>query len=178
MACSVYGAQYLLEAMFKTGRDDYAVGLMSARTQRSWWHMIELGSTLTLEAWDPEFKPNLDWNHAWGAAPANLISRFVLGVQPIKPGYAELLIAPQLGSLKWARGQVPTPLGPVTVNAASGDTFKLEVNIPPNAKARIEVPARANRKVMLDGKPVAATAENQIVHVDVVEAGRHTIESR
>src|SRR5438093_9607275 len=45
MACSVYGAQYLLEALFGVGRDDYAVQLMTARTERSWWHMIELGST-------------------------------------------------------------------------------------------------------------------------------------
>ena len=29
--------------------------------------MIRVGSTITLEAWDNKFKPNQDWNHAWGA---------------------------------------------------------------------------------------------------------------
>ena len=36
--------------------------------------------TLTTEAWDGIYKPNLDWNHAWGAAAGNLIVRRLLGV--------------------------------------------------------------------------------------------------
>jgi hypothetical protein len=90
MACSVYGAQYLLEALFAAGRDKYAVELMAARTGRSWWHMIESGSTMTWEAWDAQAKNNLTWNHAWGAAPANILSRYVLGVRPVEPGYKKL----------------------------------------------------------------------------------------
>lgn len=178
MACSVYGAQYLLEALFEAGRDKYAIQLMTAKTKRSWWHMIELGSTMTLEAWDAEFKSNLTWNHAWGAAPANIISRHVLGVRAAEPGYKTLLIAPQLGDLKWAKGKVPTALGPVTVNATNGDIFRTEVSIPSNSKARVEVPHRAAGKVSLDGKPVAASAEGQLLCVDLIEAGKHTIESR
>jgi len=178
MAGSVYGAQYLLEALFTAGRSDTAIQLMTARTKRSWWHMIEQGSTMTTEAWDVEFKKNLTWNHAWGAVPANIISRFVLGVRPIQPGYSEILIAPQLGTLKWARGQVPTPLGPVSVNAMNRDVFKLMVNIPSHAKARIEVPRRAAGQVVLDGKPIATTARNQTLIIGFIEPGSHVIESR
>ena len=69
--------------------------------------------TMTTEAWDVEFKKNLTWNHALGAAPANIISRFVLGVRPLEPGYARILIAPQPGTLKWVRGKVRLH-GPVT----------------------------------------------------------------
>ncbi len=178
MACSVYGAQYLLEALFIAGRSDAAIQLMTSHSERSWWHMMELGSTMTTEAWDVEFKKNLTWNHAWGAAPANIISRFVLGVRPIQPGYSEILIAPQLGTLKWARGQVPTPLGPLTVKAMNGDVFRLEVNVPPNSKAHIEIPRRAAGQVILDGKPIAATVRDQTLTIDFLEAGSHVIESR
>ncbi len=177
MACSVYGAQYLLEALFASGRGNAAIQLMTARTKRSWWHMIELGSTMTLEAWDAEFKKNLTWNHAWGAAPANVLSRFVLGVRPIRPGYSEMLIAPQLGTLNWVRGRVPTPLGPVTVNAANGDVFKIEVSIPRGSKARIQLPRRAGGQIMLDGKLIAATAEGPILSIGFIEPGTHVIES-
>jgi alpha-L-rhamnosidase len=178
MACSVYGAQYLLEALFNAGRSDAAVQLLTAKTKRSWWHMIELGSTMTTEAWDVEFKKNLTWNHAWAAAPANVISRFVLGVRPTRPGYSEMLIAPQLGLLNWARGQVPTPLGPVTVTATNGDDFKLEVNLPRNSKVRIKVPRRAVGQVLLDGKVIEATAESQMLTINFNEPGRHIIQSR
>ena len=178
MACSVYGAQYLLEALFTAGRSDAAIQLMTARTKRSWWHMLEQGATMTTEAWDVDFKKNLTWNHAWGAAPANILSRFVLGVQPARPGYSEILIAPQLGTLEWARGQVPTPLGPVTVAATNGDVFNLEVNLPPNSTARIKVPRRTVGQVVLDGKIIEATTEDQLLVIRFNERGRHTIQSR
>lgn len=177
MACSVYGAQYLLEALFAAGRDDTAVKLMAARTQRSWWHMIESGSTMTWEAWDVQFKNNLTWNHAWGAAPANILSRYVLGVRPVEPGYKKLLIAPRPGSLAWVRGKVPTPLGSVTLNITNAATFKLEIDLPAGARVAVVLPSRKEHQVLLDGKPVAATPDGQALRVDV-PSGRHLLESR
>src|SRR5207253_8512957 len=69
MACSVYGAQFLMDAVFDNGGADQAITLMIAPGDRSWRHMVEdVGTTMTLEAWDQKYKPNQDWNHAWGAA--------------------------------------------------------------------------------------------------------------
>ncbi len=28
--------------------------------------MVDTGATITWEAWDQKYKPNQDWNHAWG----------------------------------------------------------------------------------------------------------------
>lgn len=178
MACSVYGAQYLLEALFGAGRSDAAVQLMTARTTRSWWHMMELGSTMTLEAWDAKFKPNLTWNHAWGAAPANIISRFVLGVRPLEPGCAKILIAPQPGNLKWARGKVPTAVGPVEVAVENAAIFQVQVEIPPGAKARIVLPRRPDGKMILDGKDISAASDGEALMVEDVGPGRHVLASQ
>ena len=74
MACSVYGAQFLMDALFNAGAEDDAISLMTAPGDRSWRHMVDdVGTTITLEAWDQKYKPNQDWNHAWGAAPANVL---------------------------------------------------------------------------------------------------------
>lgn len=116
MACSVYGAQYLLEAVYRLGDPAYAVGLMTAEHDRGWLNMIRAGSTVTLEAWDIRYKLNLDWNHAWGAVPANILPRFVAGVTPEAPGFAKTRIAPRPGGLKRIDAKVPTPRGPVTVS--------------------------------------------------------------
>lgn len=177
MACSVYGAQYLLEALFESGHSDAAIQLMTAHTECSWWHMIELGSTMTLEAWDAKFKKNLDWNHAWGAAPANIISRFVLGVRPLEPGYARMLIAPQPGNLQWVRGKVPTAVGPVGVDINNGTTFRIAVVLQPGATAQIIVPRRPAGTVSLDGKAVPAVAKGETFVLDGVGSGGHVIES-
>lgn len=127
MVCSVYVAQYLLEALFRAGRSAAAVRLMTARGKNSWLGMKEQGATMTMEAWNLEDKHNLDWNHAWGAAPLNVIPRFVLGVRQLEPGCAKILVHPQLGGLHSVTGKVPTVRGPVSVEVVRD---RLTVTLP------------------------------------------------
>lgn len=137
MACSVYAAQYLMEALFTAGEAEYALSLMTAPGDRSWRHMVESDAGMTWEAWDARYKPNLTWNHAWGAAPANLLPRFVLGVTPIEPGFSRVRIAPQPGKLKSVKGTVCTYRGPISV---SWERNILTVEIPGNATASVTAP--------------------------------------
>ncbi|RMD75816.1 MAG: acetylglucosamine-6-sulfatase, partial [Lentisphaerae bacterium] len=59
MACSVYGAQYFLEGLYRAGEDEAALALLTATHDRSWWNMLVSGSTVTMEAWDLRYKNNL-----------------------------------------------------------------------------------------------------------------------
>ncbi len=137
MRMSVYGAQFLLDALFTLGRAEGAHALMTARGQRSWLHMIDdLAATIVPEAWDPSLKPNMTWSHAWGTAPVNVIARWVLGVQVVEPGAARLEIAPQPGPLRWMEGTVPTIRGDVHVRC-DREAGELEVRIPANATALV-----------------------------------------
>ena len=120
MACSVYFSQYLLEALYRTGRADAALRLLTAENDRSWIGMMRQGATITMEAWNRRVKPNLDWNHAWGTTAINAISRFLLGVRPLEPGFRRLLIAPQIGNLKKVSAVVPTMKGAVRISIADG----------------------------------------------------------
>jgi hypothetical protein len=56
MACSVYGSVPHGSA-FTTTEADYALSYASLRS-RSWYNMIQLSSTVALEAWDMKYKPN------------------------------------------------------------------------------------------------------------------------
>lgn len=175
MACSVYAAQYLLEGLYRAGLADHALALMTDHGPRSWWAMMAAGSTMTTEAWNETVKPNLTWNHAWGAAPANIITRFLLGVRPLAPGYREILIAPQPAGLAWANGKVPTPLGPVIVDfARNASLVTLHVTIPAGARARLEcLPEWQPRGLLrLNGRAVDASA------LAALGAGTHLIELR
>jgi hypothetical protein len=175
MACSVYGAQYLLEALFRADRDEAALQLMTAKSERSWWHMIELGSTMTLEAWDEKYKPNLTWSHAWGAAPINIVARYILGVRPLISGYAETLIAPQPGMLEWAKGSVPTPLGAVEVSFHNTDQFSMEVTIPDGMAAKIKWPKQEDSSVKLNGVAVPVRADKDRILAECLTPGHHVI---
>ena len=96
-----------------------------------WGGMLDEGATSFWELYNPEEKGAAKYAmygrpfgkslcHAWGASPLYLFGRYVLGVEPTKPGYAEYTVAPDLGGLDWAEGVVPTPHGPITVSVKGG----------------------------------------------------------
>jgi hypothetical protein len=179
MPCSVYAAQYLLEGLFEHGAGAEALTLITAATDRSWRHMVESGTTITWEAWDQKYKPNQDWNHAWGAAPANLLPRFVLGAQPLEPGWRRARIRPMPGLLKRAAGTIPTPRGPVQIAWTNEKVFTLRLTVPPGMRAQIELPAvDSSRGVFSEGAPVRArrVASRWLLEDDVT--GSVTLEVR
>jgi hypothetical protein len=175
MACSVYGAQYLLEGLYRAGEAPAALELMTSESDRGWLHMIQLGATITLEAWDTKYKPNLDWNHAWGGAPANILPRFLLGVTPLTPGFGVVQIRPQPGSLTRVEGTVPTIRGPIRV-AWNSEGPTLGVSLPGNTQADVSLPpALAACAPLLDGVPAQLIVEDGASWVKAVAAGQHEL---
>jgi hypothetical protein len=157
MACSVYGAQYLLEAFYKAGEEDFALDLMSATHDRSWYNMIKAGSTITLEAWDMKYKVNADWNHAWGAVPANIISRYLWGIQPKTPGYGIAHIKPQMSNLMHSAIEVPTIKGKIKgeFNYVNNRLETYTIELPANMVAEFEVVGAEGKEVKLNGEKVS-----------------------
>ena len=140
MACSVYGAQFLLEALYEGGADAYALDLMTDKSLRSWYNMVRVGSTITLEAWDDSFKPNQDWNHLWGAAPGNIIPFQLMGITPLDPGFSKVRIAPQPGNLEYAEMTLPTIRGTISIKIR---------NTPQDRSVFLDLPANMDYELIL-----------------------------
>ena len=179
MACSVYASQLLLEALYASGQDEYALSLLTATGMRSWAHMIyDVGTTITMEAWDDSIKPNQDWNHAWGAAPANAIPFGLMGVRPLEPGFAKVMIDPRVGTLGWADATIPTVRGPIRVRVTNDlrSPYLVEVTIPSNVTATIGAPsAGQSGGLIVDGHLVHAEATNGRFYVAGIGGGHHTV---
>ena len=177
MACSVYGAQYLLESLYRAGEEDYAFSLLTSRADRSWFNMMHEGSTISLEAWGKAFKKNLDWNHAWGAAPANIIRRYIMGVRPVEPGFSKVLIRPQPGSLASASAKIPSIRGDIYVafNHTRGEEFLLEIEIPSNMSACVEIGLgnKEAKRLYLDKEVIHAEKNGDFLQIDNVNPGKH-----
>lgn len=169
MACSVYRAQFLLEALYEADEDEAALSLMTNSSDRSWPHMIyNIGSTISLEAWDPKYKPNLDWNHAWGAAPANIIPRLLVGVEPLEPGFRVARIKPRIGSLSDVSFKMPTIRGTIDVSIKRDEAeYRLNCKIPANMTAEIHLPASGPSQV-LEGNKSAGSREG-VRHIGMRE---------
>jgi alpha-L-rhamnosidase len=181
MRTSVYGAQFLLDALFATGQADAAHALLTATGDTSWLAMLDQWhATIVMEAWNPTVKPNTTFSHAWGSAPANVVAGQVLGVQVTAPGAAEVRVRPHPGPLHWMRGTVPTIRGPVSVALDRRQGFALTVDLPPNSAGRIELDTA---ELGVDGRRLSVRAPGRtrnglsgnVFLVDGVPAGRTEI---
>jgi hypothetical protein len=70
--------------------------------------------------------------HGWASGPTAWLSEHVLGIKVLSPGCRRIAVKPQLGDLKWARGNFPTPLGVIEVNhiKQNDDTIKSKIKVP------------------------------------------------
>ena len=158
MACSVYGSQYLLESLYAAGEAEHAFDLMTSDGKRSWLNMLRVGSTMTTEAWDELFKPNLTWNHAWGSAPANITARKLMGIEPIEPAFGKFRICPQPGRLENASIRVPSIRGTISCSLKNNiNLWAMQVSVPGNTEAEVWLPAEFST-IMIDEEQVVPSA--------------------
>lgn len=180
MRTGVYGAQYLLEGIYNADEEDYALSLLAATGSRSWYDMIAKGSTVAMEAWPGYTSGNQGtWNHAWGAAPANLIPRCLMGIEPIGAAFSEIQIKPQIGALTSASVTVPTVKGSVSVSVTKGmAAYTITVTIPSGATGKVYVKDynSLGTAVLVDGESQNGTAEGNYIVFDDVPSGTHTFE--
>lgn len=108
--CSVSMSFYLLLALKKVGM------LEKADTMWDLWRtMLENHMTTCVE----NFTDQRSDCHAWGALILYALPAVYLGIRPTKPGFAEYEQKPDLGHLKWIRGNVLMPGGRVEVDIQS-----------------------------------------------------------
>ncbi len=102
---------FALQTLYKYGY--YAQALETQR--RAWGEFLDSGLTTCLET----FKKGDTWTrsiaHAWSASPAQFMVQEVLGIRPVKPGFAEFSVEPKTNGLDFASGSVPTPYGRIEV---------------------------------------------------------------
>lgn len=135
-----YDASLLMEAFLELGLDLHARELLD----RYFGSLARSGVPTLPEAWlsgdasGAKFMDDSSACHPYGASPAWLLHRFVLGVKPLEPGYRRLSVAPRLLGLYEARGRVPTPHGAVCVEWRREDTaMRLRVELPAGVDADV-----------------------------------------
>ena len=131
-----------LTAYAKAGRAGEAV----KRLKSAWLPMIRQGYGRFFEDIDATKDENAQLGmygrkyatslcHAWaGAAPVMALSRGVLGVEPVEPGYRVCTVTPQRCGLDWVRGAVPTNRGLIEIEWSGA---KGEIKLPSDVTARV-----------------------------------------
>lgn len=181
MRMSVYGAQFLLESLYRGGQPDAALALITSRGDQSWLAMRDRwNATIVMEAWNPGLKLNTTFSHAWGTAPLNVIARHIAGVTVTEPGARRLRIAPQPGILSHFEARVPTIRGPVEFRWRGGATPRLMLQIPGNVQAdlvlRLPMPGMAVARVQGPGAVRVLKIEGEVLSCGDLGPGRHVVD--
>lgn len=152
---STFWGFYTLQALEKSGDTEAAIDII----REYWGGMLKLGATTFWEDFDVEWAKNAgridelpkkekddihgDFGkfcykgfrhslcHGWASGPTAFLSRYVLGVEILEPGYKKIRIKPQLGCLEYAKGKIPTPFGVISVKHTSdGNGVQTEISVP------------------------------------------------
>ncbi len=91
--------------------------------------------------------------HGWSTGVTPLLSTYVLGVKPTKPGFLEWAVDPVApDDIAWARGVVPTPYGPLDVSWVRDPAGDLVVTIiPPNGTTGAVGSSTSGKEVRVEG---------------------------
>ncbi len=145
---SPYMEYYVLEALCKMGRYDEA----RERMLKRYSDMIkDEGSTL----WERWSKYGGTRNHAWSGGPLVIMSKYFAGIRPVKAGYEEYIIKPQISVPDTVKCVVPSVKGYISVRETAADgSFTLEADLPKNATAVIYLPYTDGQTVKLDGNTI------------------------
>jgi hypothetical protein len=124
---------YLMEAFYKLRRDADFWALLPL-----WFQLPELGFKTTWEQNDAN--TTRSDCHASGAHPIFHYFATILGIRPTAPGFKQVYIAPLLGELQNASGELPHPDGKISVNYVRLDANRLraEVTLPPHINGTFE----------------------------------------
>ncbi len=152
-----------LEAFARAGRFEEAI----ASICRYWGTFLDANATTFWELWNipgEDVHPIHGYTREMGSrtityssAPAPYTVSHILGVQPLKPGFSEMLIAPHPSGLDSFEGKAPTPHGDVHVKyerRKSDNQTDLYVTVPAGTKATLRLPySRRQPIVTLNNQP-------------------------
>ena len=170
---SVYGAYFLMEALYGAGFGNYATALLAddgtTEGVHSWAASLAAKDiTLAPEAWYVEEKSNMTFSHPWGSAPASLIARCMFGIRPTSPGFRTFAIRPLIGDLSYASIRVPTVKGTVRVSLGqNSEAYEAEVTIPANTVADIYLPVLpgGTQTLFLNDRIANYPIEDDVYHI-------------
>ncbi len=142
---STFLCYYVMQARAKAGAMRGALDII----RKYYGAMLELGATTMWEDFDIEWMKNakpLDallgegeydvhgdnggycykgyrhsLCHGWAAGTVSFATEYILGIKVAEVGCKKITISPDLGDLKWAEGNFPTPYGNVFVRAEKKD---------------------------------------------------------
>jgi alpha-L-rhamnosidase len=156
------GTPYLCHVLSRFGHTDIAYKLLLQDTYPSWLYPVKMGATTIWERWDGQ-KPDgtmqrtsmNSFNHYAYGAIGDWMYRVMVGLDTDDsgPGYKKITVSPSPGGgFTNAEASLKTLYGAASVKwVQENNIFKLDVTVPDNTTATINLPDAANSDVKESG---------------------------
>lgn len=178
------GYRYLLRALTETGRSDLVFAINAQSEKPGYGLQLARGATSLAEAWDAGRRSSQ--NHFMLGQIVEWFYQDLAGLapDPTAPGFGRVLVRPNpVGDVTWARARHESVRGPVTVSWRRQDgRFTLDVEIPANSGAVVQLPVPPGTAVLEGGVPVSRSAHVRAVApvgsraTFVVDAGKYSFD--
>jgi alpha-L-rhamnosidase len=143
------GTPIILQTLADNDLLHHAYRMLQAKDCPSWLSPVLLGATTIWERWDSmlsngDINPGdmTSFNHYALGSVAYFLHAYIGGIKLLEPGWKRVLIKPQPGgTITHAKVSHTSPYGEVRCQwEIQGDKMKVEVSVPPNVTARVELP--------------------------------------
>ena len=151
---SPYMEKYVFEAMMQMGYEKEAM----KRHQKRFAPMVNHPDFTTLfEGWGigTEGFGGGTVNHAWSGGGLTILSQYVCGIAPLKPGFEMFQVMPQPGHLTEASTSLESVKGFISTSfKKQASRMEIKVSVPASTNAVVGVPAQGVKRIRLNGKLV------------------------
>jgi len=155
----IFGTQFFFEVLADNGLQELAYAAMNKRTEPSYGHWIELGSTTTREQWSTRGSHN----HPMFGGGLVWLYRKLAGMQadPQLPGYRHIVFRPQpVSDLDFVSYSNNTVYGLAGISWRNeGGSFSMDITVPVGCEATVHIPATEESRIMESGQDIAEISE-------------------
>jgi alpha-L-rhamnosidase len=133
---------YILQALCDYGFAETAYKMLENEERPGWLYAVKKGATSIWENWngiDDKGKPSDSFNHYLMGSVTGWLFSHVAGIQPLKPGYKEVLIKPLPGgSLTNVKCSYKSAAGMINSSwTLDGITFSLKIDVPVDSEVHM-----------------------------------------
>jgi hypothetical protein len=180
------GFHYVVRALGEGGRSDVMFDLLNRSDPPSYGSQLARGATTLTEAWDAN--PRSSQNHLMLGHAEIWFYEYLAGLRvdmTCPPGRQLSIMPAMISGIDWTKASYESCLGLIDIDWERQEkSGKLGVTIPPNATARVVLPASDVSRAREGGRPLPDCPDIHLIHNESapgklacqVDAGRYLFE--
>jgi len=161
---SPYMEKYVIEALFVMGYPEFGL----ERLKKRFGEMVDHPFYTTLwEGWEIGSSTfgGGTFNHAWSGGGLTILSQYVAGISPLKPGFKLFEVKPRMAGLTQVSAGNVTVAGEIAVSLLEeNERFELKLEVPPASACMVYIPD-AYQKISCNGKLIFNGVPKESMHV-------------